>query len=245
VKKEFKGKLCAYCNVRRATTDDHVIGKKFFPQPLRGNLPKVPACKECNNKKGDLERYAMAVFPFGSSHPAGEEMLRTKVEARLKKDQRLHRQLRQGQRDVPVVNPNGTTETRFAIPLDDEKALTLFAMIIKGLLWHHCQSPLPSAYVVRLFSFTDVGIGLFRQHILSLSQEQFQMIVLAEGAFQYEFTRNTQDPFFSVWVLNIYGLLSMCDITADGQLLRCHVAALTGPAEEINPLADAIEKKAL
>jgi hypothetical protein len=182
----------------------------------------------------------MAVFPFGSEHYAAQDILRTKVKRRLEKDQRLLRQLQQSQKDVTVVNPDGSTDTTSAFRLKDEQTLNLFGMIIRGLLWHHWCSPLPSSHVVRLFWLTDHRLGLFRKFILSLSPDQFQDVSLANGTFWYQFTRNPDDPFFTAWILGIYGILNVCDVDDNGQLLRCHVAALTGP-QEVNRIADAIE----
>ena len=240
MKKALRGSLCAYCGEILATTEDHVIGRNFFPVHLRSNLPKVPACSNCNGRKADYERYAMAVFPFGSEHHAAQDMLRTKVKRRLEKDPRLHHQLQQSQKDVTVVNPDGSTDTTFCIPFNHEQTFNLFDMIIRGLLWHHCRSPLPSSYVVRLFSLTDQDLDLFKKLVLSLSPDQFQDVSLANGTFWYQFTRNPDDPFFTAWILGIYDILNVCDIDDNGQLRRCHVAALTGP-QEINRIADAIK----
>jgi len=184
----------------------------------------------------------MAVFPFGSEHYAAQDMLKTKVKLRLEKDQRLLRQLQQSSKDVTVANPDGSMYRRFVIRFDDEQTLNLFGMIIRGLLWHHCRSPLPSSHVVRVFRLTDHDLGLFRKFILSLSQDQFQDFSLANGTFWYKFTRNPDDPFFTVWILGIYDILNVCVIDDNGQLLRCHVAALTGP-QEVNRIADEIEAR--
>lgn len=240
MKKALRGSLCAYCGVSLATTEDHVIGRKFFPVHIRSNLPKVPACSDCNGQKANYERYAMAVFPFGSEHHAAQNILRTKVKHRLEKDQRLLHQLQQSQKNVTVVNPDGSTDTTIAISLDDEQTLNLFRMIIKGLLWHHFRSPLPSSYVVRLFWLTDQGLDLFKKLILSCSPDQFQDVSLANGAFRYQFTRNPDDPFFAAWILGIYDILNVCGVDDNEQLLRYYIAALTGP-QEINRIADKIE----
>lgn len=240
MKKALRGSLCAYCGERPATAEDHVIGRNFFPIHLRSNLPKVPACSDCNGRKSNYERYAMAVFPFGSKHHAAQEMLRTKVKCRLEKDQELLRQLQQSQKDVTVVNLDGSTDTTFCIQFDHEQTFNLFDMIIRGLLWHHWHSSLPSSYVIRLFWLTDHRLGLFRRFILSLSPDQFQDVSLANGTFWYQFTRNPDDLFFTAWILGIYGILNVCVVDDNGQLLRCHVAALTG-RQEVNRIADAIE----
>ena len=55
MKKALRGSLCAYCGERPATTEDHVIGRKFFPVHLRSNLPKVLACSDCNGRKSNFD----------------------------------------------------------------------------------------------------------------------------------------------------------------------------------------------
>lgn len=241
MKRSFRGNACAYCNMRQATSEDHVFGRKFLPEDLRGDLPKVPSCDICNSKKSEYERYAMSIFPFASNHPAAQSMLMTKVKRRLEKDQRLARNLRNGQKDILLVNPDGRIDTTIGLPFDQKRSLQLFKMIIKGLLWHHWRSPLPAHYIVRIFPLTELGLREFKEYILNLSPERIQRVVLAKGAFAYEFTSNQDDKFFSAWVLDIYDSMNMCGVTDRGQLLRVHVAALTGPPE-IEKLADAWEK---
>lgn len=64
--KGYKGKACAYCAEPGAsTTGDHVFGRGLFPLSQRGNLPKVPICDACTNKKSRLENYLMTTLPFG------------------------------------------------------------------------------------------------------------------------------------------------------------------------------------
>ena len=55
VSKRFRGKLCIYCLRDPSTsTGDHVFAREFFPESERADLPKVPACEACNNKKSKL-----------------------------------------------------------------------------------------------------------------------------------------------------------------------------------------------
>ena len=84
VKNRFKGKTCVYCAVPACSEDgDHVVCRKFFLERHRGDLPKVPACKPCNNRKSELERYLTAVLPFGGRHAVATETLGTMVSDRL------------------------------------------------------------------------------------------------------------------------------------------------------------------
>ena len=51
MKHKFSGETCIYCNNAPAESSHHVVGRKFFLVERRGDLPQVPACKRCNNRK--------------------------------------------------------------------------------------------------------------------------------------------------------------------------------------------------
>jgi hypothetical protein len=183
----------------------------------------------------------MAVFPFGAADPVGGEMLRTKTKQRLAKDRRLLREIQEGKEDVLYVGSDGTQHKTLAIPFDWRRSFELFEMLILGLLWHHCRSPLPDTYSVRLLALTEPGLGWFRGSVLALSPDKYQEMMLAGGAFSYRFTHNAEDAFLSAWILDVYGSLNICASTEDGRLLRVFVAALTGPAP-MGLIADRIEE---
>jgi len=91
--KKFKGKLCVYCAERPSESGDHVFAKEFFLLRDRDNLPKVPACKACNEAKSKLEHYLTSVLPFGGRHKSAKTNLETRVPQRLKKNRKLSKQL--------------------------------------------------------------------------------------------------------------------------------------------------------
>jgi len=241
MRRDFQGQLCAYCRRRQSEAEDHVVGRGFIPERLRGNLPKAPACDDCNSRKAALERYAMAVFPFGAVDPVGAEMLRTRAKQRLAKDQRLLREIQEGKEDVLYVSPDGTQCKTLAIPFDWRGSFELFEMLILGLLWHLNRSPLPDTHAVRLLALTESGREWFRGSVLALSPDKYQEMRLGGGAFSYRFTHNAEDAFFSAWILDVYGSLNICASTEDGRLFRVFVAALTGP-DAIGGIADRIEE---
>ena len=94
--KKYRGKPCTYCSVRTAETADHVFAREFFLPAQRANLPKVPACRECNEAKSQLEHYLTAVLPFGARHPGAATSLSEMVPPRLAKNARLERDLSRG-----------------------------------------------------------------------------------------------------------------------------------------------------
>ena len=94
--------VCVYCSDQPACTGDHVFARSFFVVRVRDNLPQVPACEACNNRKADLERYLTTVLPFGGLHPDAHENLVEQVPRRLTNNLRLPRELAAGRR------PSGT-----------------------------------------------------------------------------------------------------------------------------------------
>src|SRR6059058_2725753 len=131
--KKFRGKPCAYCGAP-ATGPDHVIGRGFFIPQDRDNLPQVPGCDACNGKKSALETELMALLPFGGRHQAGHANLRDMVPDRLKNNQRLHRQLREGQGRTWAEDDSGLVVAMMTLRVDAERLLKLYEWIARGLL---------------------------------------------------------------------------------------------------------------
>jgi hypothetical protein len=156
--KGSKGKTCVYCAAVPAATMDHVFAREFFLVDRRPNLPKVPACAACNGAKSSLEHYLTAVLPFGGQHADGLVHLTEMVPGRLAHNQKLARQLSEGLSTNVVL---GEATPAITIPIDPDKVGALFALIAKGLVWHHWQVLLP------LDSF---GV---RAEMLSAAGEQF------------------------------------------------------------------------
>jgi len=89
VSKRFKGKICVYCVKNLSTNQgDHIFAREFFLPNRRQNLPKVPACKQCNGDKSKLEHYLTSILPFGGRHGDARSNIEL-VPKRLAKNARL------------------------------------------------------------------------------------------------------------------------------------------------------------
>ena len=93
MRRDFKGKHCAYCSKAMANSEDHVFARKFFLEKDRKDLPKAPACDDCNGKKSRLETYLSAVLPFAGRHAQAVENLAMGVPKRLDKNRKVSREL--------------------------------------------------------------------------------------------------------------------------------------------------------
>src|SRR5262245_46028730 len=108
--KKFRDKLCVYCGVRPSTTQgDHVFARELFADGRTENLPKVPACKPCNDDKSRLEHYLASVLPFGGRHADAKHVLEMDVHRRLVKNVALHKRLAEGMEQ---------TDEKMTVPFD-------------------------------------------------------------------------------------------------------------------------------
>lgn len=226
--KKYKDKTCVYCSARSECAD-HVVAREFFPETHRDGLPKVPACVPCNREKSNLERELTALLHFGSSHEAATTTLLKDGRRRLDKNPALRARLQDGQRRIAA-----TIEARpasvLALPFAGNEFVKLCAFIVRGLVWHQWHHVVPAPYVVEIIPVTDRGADFF-DHLLQMSPELRGRESFARGAFEYAYTRNPQDPAFSVWRLQFYGSLNLAGLDQHGRALPVHMCALTGPTE--------------
>lgn len=114
--KGYKGVPCVYCQECEADTADHVIARGFFPPDKRGDLPKAPACSECNNAKSKLEHTLTAIMPFGAQHGDAATVLEM-VEPRLAKNKKLHGWLAAGVSYAMRSINGGPWRTEMSVPM--------------------------------------------------------------------------------------------------------------------------------
>jgi hypothetical protein len=173
-----------------------VVGRKFFLEGRRGNLPQVPACKRCNNRKSELEAYLMTVLPFGAKNADAAEILAKLVPPRLEKNAKLQRKLRRG-----YERSGGT-----AIPFEHKPLEDLFAMIAKALAFQYFGVRLGEDYSATASLFSNEGEPFFEQMLAAgKAIGKYVSGNLGEGNFTFEGAQAPQYPELTVWRFNFYG----------------------------------------
>lgn len=192
---KFKDETCVYCETRSADTADHVVGRKFFLLERRGNLPQVPACNSCNNRKSKLENYLMVVLGFGAKHRDAAANLEKQVAHRLenKANVKLLRSLQKG-----FEKSGGTS-----IPFDHKPLEELFSMMARALAWQHFGVRLPNGYSAIASVFTNEGEKFFDE-MLSHGNAHVSGD-LGNGTFTYEGAQGAEYPELTLWRFVIYG----------------------------------------
>jgi hypothetical protein len=204
---------------------DHVFAREFFLPDRRANLPKVPACAACNGAKSQLEHYLTAVLPFGGQHADGLAHLSEMVPGRLARNQKLARQLNAGLSSTIVP---GRETPAMTVPIDPEKVGELFALIAKGLVWHHWQVLLPpNAFGVRAEMLSAAGEQFFSKALAMNSGARVRE-TLGNGTFSYEGVQSAENPELSVWRFSVFGGLAVSgDPEAPGEV-SSQIGAMTG-----------------
>jgi hypothetical protein len=138
--KKLKGKLCAYCSKASSTTEDHIFAREFFLPEDRDNLPKAPACKECNDEKARLEHYLISVLPFGGRHAQALANLQGGVPRRLAKNRKLRSELANTMEPVWLREGAGLFQPTRMISFDGRRLEELLKYIARGLAWFHWRT---------------------------------------------------------------------------------------------------------
>ncbi|MDX2235704.1 MAG: hypothetical protein NW200_14490 [Hyphomonadaceae bacterium] len=192
---------CAYCR-QEGGTNEHVFARAFFLERDRPNLPTAPACEKCNGRKAQYENYATAILPFAGRHDACIELLEA-AEAKLQSNQKLLRDLRDGQGFEVVQTEDYRYEMRATLPIDFEPILRLFEMIAHGLIWHHWEYLLPHDCGVRAIAMNSTVTDTYLRELTK--GRDYTEAVVGDASFKYEGLRAVDADRSSVWRFQIFG----------------------------------------
>lgn len=200
--RRFRDKTCAYCTTPNSSkTADHVFAREFIDKRYRDNLPKVPACTQCNNDKSKIEHYLVTVLPFGSRRRDAQVSLWQDVPRKLAKNLKLLRLLASGV-EYKWVKRNGLWLPQMTIPFDGEKYQQLFAFITRGLLVHHWNIHLPNDHEVLSVTLIKEGEPIFAT-LHNGNARQRVTGNIGDGTFQYEGAQAVDNPNLSVWKFTV------------------------------------------
>lgn len=204
--KKFKNKTCVYCGKENASsTGDHVFAREFFLEGQRANLPQVPACQSCNNKKSELEHYLTTVLPFGGQHADSGENLSLMVPKRLNKNRPLHEKLRFEMKRGWFETASGLVIESTVIPIDFRRLEMLLIYIVRGLCWEHLCVQLMNDDFVKVLALTKVGEKYFDDHFFKAKVKNRIEKTLGNGTIYYEGVQDIDNPKVTAWRIKWYG----------------------------------------
>lgn len=206
--KKYVGKTCAYCAKPGASESrDHVLAREFFLKTNRGSLPQVPACRACNKSKSDLERYALAVLPFGSRRGDALAYAEQNLERRLSRDEATRSALKLRHDGGWETSPAGLIAPAMTIEFDSQRLHNLLSMIIRGLFMHHWSAALPPDWYADVQMFdpqheNDVISQMLNKVIVTPRQPINGNI--GDKTFVYKGVRNAIIPDISLWQFTMF-----------------------------------------
>ena len=229
--KKFKGKTCVYCAKNLSDTGDHVFAREFFLPRVRGILPKVPACNDCNSEKSGYEHYLASLLPFGARYGDARITLETMVPKRLAKNLKLHRTLSQQQMKILSKENRRLYRPTIVLPFHFAQLKKLFEMVVKGLVWYHWQTLLTEEYFVQVLALTKIGEDFFDHHFFALKTRARVNVSLGNGALSYEGVQGVDYPQITAWRFSVYGGVKLSESTDAPDGVSSRIGTLTGPKQ--------------
>lgn len=223
--KKYKDKLCAYCAEAESTSADHIFAREFFLPQHRSNLPKVPACGQCNRLKSEIEHYLTTMLPFGGRQETAAENLEKMVPKRLDQNIRLRRTLRENSGTM-WVEEQGLQVPALTLPIEPSRLLQLFEYIARGLAVYHWETYLDRSVKVEVLALTEAGEQNYNS-LLQLDAAARVKVNLGEGTFVYEGAQAVDKPQITVWRFEPYGGLHFADSRQPGDVSSCFGAFST------------------
>ena len=205
--KKFRGKSCGKLGV--SEDGDHVIARAFFLDADRSNLPKVPACKACNNAKSKLETEVGASLLIGSKLPDGDKV-RAMVGDRLAKNARVYRSLGL-ERPAQWVNMNGVLQKMHAITVSADAIKHLMELILRGLFFHEFGEPLAAGWYPEVSMLQPESEAQFWSSLRKFfpANSTSMKTDLGRGTFVYSGLRSASHPPLTVWQFAWHGGITL------------------------------------
>lgn len=225
--KKYKNKICVYCRDTVSTTADHVFPRELFQKDQRAMLPKVPACKKCNNKKSKIELYLLSVLPFGATHDNAEKALSIDVKKRLDKNKKLHRKISKEYGFTYFLGPSGIFEKRMFVKYDNDKLHEFIKFVGCGLMWFHWGEYLPVDCAIKVFTPSATGLK-YLEKIFNLKTEFMINTQLGDGTIRYKGVKSEKDDYITAWAVQMFGGLTISDTNQENIFRNSFVAMITG-----------------
>lgn len=228
--RKFKNKPCVYCEDGTSESGDHVFPREIFDIEDRGNIPKVPSCKRCNNEKSQLEHYLLSVLPFGGTHPNAEKNLSIDAARRLNKNWKLKNHLKENIGYGYLSKQKNEFERRMQVPFDGKKLHKFSEFVGRGLLWHHWNCLVPSEYGVEAFTPSPMGLK-YVDSLFALNTKHRVDVNLGSGTVRYKGAMSESDECLSVWAIQLLGGVTVTEERHGNVFKNSFTAVIVAPKE--------------
>jgi len=202
--------LCIYCGKRRATTDDHVPPKCFFPTPRPNNLITVPSCSICNNvfgKDDERARNLLTSLDVTEKHPSIVNQIADKRNRAFRrkrgKDNFLH--ILRSLRMVDVYSEGGIyLGRRPAFNLDQDVMNRFIERLTRALIYHETDIGYIKGKIKWDMAPNNESIKLMPKHLKDFFDNVGRAKEIGKDIFKYIGYYDNRFGANSLWVMIFY-----------------------------------------
>ncbi len=150
--------ICTYCGNESEVTEDHVIPQCLWDGPVPKNVPKVPACTQCNHiLKSELDTYLrdLLITDKNSADSPVVQGLRPKyIRSVLRNQSRMDRDYREKGEVIAKMSQSGLYQFGLISQTVNQRTEQIMSMIVRGLHRYYLHTLLSkdtSFTITRLF----------------------------------------------------------------------------------------------
>lgn len=205
--------LCIYCGIRPATDREHVFARGLF-RPVPNPPILVPACDECNKRRGDggprdmtldEEYFRQTICSLDGSerNPVAAGLIDGAVKKCFDRSPKLASSILSTVKLQMVPNSVGVLAPAITWKPDWSRIDRVLTKIGKGLFYHFMGRRLPSDAVVEVMSRMDQQTFDLIAKIIN-DANHIGPIQMGNRTVIFAGGRNSADADETVWLLNFY-----------------------------------------
>jgi hypothetical protein len=206
-KRMLGSRMCAYCGVTPATTEDHVVPTCLFDGPLPPDIVKVPACNACNHAKSKDDGYLRDILITDmhcSDYPIAQALIGGKFKRAMQKNRSdfARAAVRRGCLK-PMYSSGGVYLGHFhSVPLEVARVNQIFSTIARGLYFKLRGQRFPDGYS---FEVMRVEPSRAQQAIDVMKAQGANGPYVLGRVFACLVMFAAEDPGVTLWLMQFYG----------------------------------------
>ena len=209
--------LCAYCQERPGVTVEHVVARCFFGSVPPKRAIKVPACRECNEGRGDGgqrpltmdEEYVRTVLALehrSSDHRVAANLLTNEIPRSYDNSPGLLRRIAHRMSVVDATARGGIIVPSVPlITVETDRLIRVLKKIARGLFYAVNERPLPQDCPVTCSPRLDAEkLAEISRRMDGLKRTTRWWNIGEEGGFRFRCAMEHEHSTRSLWLLIFY-----------------------------------------
>lgn len=197
---------CVYCGKNKLASDDHVIPKCLFTGGLPNDIVLVPVCVSCNNEKSRDDSFLRdwLVSDQRTLHNSlSQKIFAEKFARSLEKGHsELAKQAVQHAQFQDIFSSGGIYLGKaYAMNLDENRLLTIFTRIVRGLYYKIYKKRIPDSYI---FNYKVIDPTQFNTIWNELKKRNLNKVRKIGSIFSTIMLTAMEDEFTTIWWMVFY-----------------------------------------